>query len=241
MLGPVLADGKWIPDKDQRAILAVLALQAGEIVPYDVLIEALGGDLSKPSLQGRVRRLQARLAHCDIRIAGHRGTGCRLELAPDEVDALLLERLCAEGVLLAESGQWAEALGVFNQALNLYRSDPFSDTPSSLLELKWLQHLQDTWLRALRFRIRADIHLGRYEAAISTLKRLTTERSTEEIYWALLMLAEYRAGSRPAAKKTYQSARSALFQELDVDPGDLLEGIRLQIRNKVPPLDIPVP
>lgn len=243
VLGPLLVDGQWaIESAEQRGVFAVLALVPGKPVSYDTLIDALGGG-SQRVVQGCVQRLQRVLARLGgPEIVNLRGYGYQLDLAREKVDLFLFEDLTKEAAELARASQWTRVRETVGQALGLCRSTPFSGIRSQALEFdEWLSGHKNMYLRALRYRIRADIHLTRYEEAITTLDRVTVEEPTEEIFWALLMLAHYRAGSRPAAKKTYLTARTVLARELDVDPGALIEGVWSRIKAKDPPLDIPVP
>lgn len=242
LLGPLLVDGSWIAlTREQRIILAALALQPGEIVSYDALTDAIGHDITTRSLQARVRRLQNDLRPSGLQILNVPGAGYRLLLADDEVDILRFERLAEKTVQFSKADHWEQVLLLAQEALGLCRSTPLADAPSLALELRWFQRLEDARMQTVLYRLRAELHLAQHEEAIRTLNRLTAEHPAEEIFWALLMLGHYRSGSRPAAKKTYEAARAALKRELDVDPGDLIENIWSQIEVRVPPLDIPVP
>ena len=89
VLGPVLVDGVEVAAPRQRALLAMLALDAGRIVGHDQLICGL---YSSPpagaanALQSQVSRLRRTVPGLVIE---HHPAGYRLVAAPAEVDVLL--------------------------------------------------------------------------------------------------------------------------------------------------------
>jgi len=244
LLGPLLVDGRpWVVRSPAwRKILAALALNVGVVVSYETLIEAAGlaqtSKDPKKALQACVARLEARFG---LRIGNQPGVGYWLDIDSDQVDVLCFVRLCTQSRRSAEAGQWRQVSETAGQALRMYRRRPFADIDSPFLETEWASYLEGLRLQALRDRIRADLHLGRHESVIPELEDLTRRHPEEEIFWALLMLAQYRAGSRPAAKRTYEAARGAIQRELDLDPGEVVEDVRTQIRSRIPAPDISVP
>src|SRR5690349_23435767 len=84
----------------QRALLAVLALHAGEPVTVDRLIEALWGEEPPASalklVQLYVSQLRRVLAGADAEILT-RGRGYELRMPADSVDAVRFERLVDDG------------------------------------------------------------------------------------------------------------------------------------------------
>lgn len=245
LLGPLLVDGRpWaIRSSAWRKILAVLALNVGVVVRYETLIEAAKLDHTSQDPMKSLRSCVAGLRSTfDLAIVTQPNIGYWLDIKPDEVDVLLFIRLCEETRRLSEAAEWSEVFETASTALRLYRAHPFTDIDLSTLETESTPDLERRWLQALTDRIRADFHLGRHESVIPDLESLTRKRPNVEILWAFLMLAQYRAGSRPAALRTYKAARVAVKQELGIDePGEVIERVHTQIRAKVPTLDIPVP
>jgi DNA-binding SARP family transcriptional activator len=121
LLGPVEAarDQRPIPPK-QRALLAVLLLNANEALSRERLIDQLWGTAAPrsaiQSLQVYVHGLRQALGSERIET---RGTGYRLRLAPDELDLDRFERLLATGSESLASGRPADAAEEFT---------PLSDT-----------------------------------------------------------------------------------------------------------------
>src|SRR3954467_6456051 len=84
----------------QRAVLAMLALQANRTVTADRLIEGLWGDEPPPSaakmVQNYVWRLRKLLATDDGAEIVTRGSAYELKIDREGVDVLRLERLVSE-------------------------------------------------------------------------------------------------------------------------------------------------
>ena len=82
-----------------RALLAVLALHVGRVVPAEQLIDALWGEeppaAVRNGLQGLVSKLRRALVAADLVVM--RGDGYALELAPDAIDIVRFEPRAAEG------------------------------------------------------------------------------------------------------------------------------------------------
>src|SRR6201986_4496407 len=109
----------------QRAVLAMLGLEAGRPVTVDRLIEALWGEEPTPSaakmVQNYVLRLRKALAADGGAEIVTRGRAYGLRVDRELVDACRLERLVAEASRAAD----AEQPGcVAREALALFRGEP---------------------------------------------------------------------------------------------------------------------
>src|SRR5689334_16140390 len=104
ILGPleVRADGRRLPvgRPQQRALLAVLLLNANRVVSADRLVSHLWGDDASPTarglLQGNVARLRRALREGDRQPLWTRPPGYLLEVRPGELDHDRFEKLTAE-------------------------------------------------------------------------------------------------------------------------------------------------
>jgi len=103
-----------VPAAKQRALLAVLAVRAGELVPTDELAETIWDgmppDKAADTVRNYVKRLRFRLgsAGCEIVTCRPR---YRLEVAEDELDRRLFTRLCREGAAAVRAGDREVAFG----------------------------------------------------------------------------------------------------------------------------------
>ena len=89
-----------------RALLALLAFNAGRVVPTDQLVDALWGDDPpagvRNSLQGLASKLRRTLGSSDL--VTMRGGGYALELPADAIDVHRYEELVADGRAAAAEG-----------------------------------------------------------------------------------------------------------------------------------------
>lgn len=98
-----------IPAARQRALLAVLAVRAGEVVPADELAETVWDGMppgqAAATIRNYVKRLRFRLGPAGRQIVTGR-PGYRLEVAEDELDLRVFTRLCRDGGMAVRAGDW---------------------------------------------------------------------------------------------------------------------------------------
>ena len=167
----------------QRAVLAMLALQAGRTVSADRLAEGLWGErppASAPKMvQLYVSQLR-RLLDGDGAEIVTRGRGYELRLADGAVDAVEFERLL-------EHGRAREALA-------LWHGEPLADVADEPFAAPEIRRLDELRVRAAEQAIDADLAAGRHDEVIGELEALIDEHPLRERLHALRMLALYRAG-----------------------------------------------
>jgi DNA-binding SARP family transcriptional activator len=232
LLGPLevrLEDGPVdLGPPKQRAVLAMLALEAGRAVSADRLAAGLWGDRLPPSaakmLQHYVSHLRRALDDGGVRIVT-RGRGYELQLADGEVDAVRAERL------LEESRP--------REALALWRGEPLADLADELFAAAEIRRLQELRLRASELAIDADLAAGRHAELIGELDALVAANPLRERVHAQRMLALYRANRQSEALGAYRAARAGLVEQIGVEPGAELRRLHEQILAHDPALDPP--
>src|SRR5271155_1035607 len=107
----------------QRALLALLALQRGQPVSADRLIDALWGDgqAANPAnaLQAQIGQLRRTLGPAAILTTE---AGYALAAGPDEVDVVRFEQLVAKGQRLAADGGKGTGSGALGEGPRLRRA-----------------------------------------------------------------------------------------------------------------------
>lgn len=212
----------------QRQILALLALNAGRVVTVSTLVEELWGDYPPRSflatLQNYILQLRNRMAAALLPDPGvkqvlstrHGGyllaeTACRTDI--DEFGLLVLS-----GREAAENGDYRAASDQFGRALKLWRGPALVDMPTGrVLELE-VTSLEETRLGVIERRIQADLMLSRHADLVGELIVLAAQNPMNENFCALLMSALYRSGHVARALAAFQQLRSALREELGVEP-----------------------
>lgn len=251
LLGPfdVFVDGRTaqLGGSKQRALLAILAIHANEVVSADRLIEALWPEGAPESavntLQGYVSRLRKALDPdrsngAEATIAFRPG-GYVLTARPEQIDSSRFERLVAEADARAAAGDAASAARLLREALNLWRGAALSDFTYEDFARPEVARLEELRLKAIEDRIDADLACGHQAALVPELERLVAEHPLRERLRGQLMLALYRCGRQAEALAVYRDARRLLNSELGVEPTRALFELERAILQQDPSLDVP--
>jgi DNA-binding SARP family transcriptional activator len=177
--------------RKQRSLLAVLLLQANEVVSTERLIDELWGE-SPPSTVGKsvqvyVSRLRKQLGE-DRLIT--RAPGYLLRVDPSELDVACFERLLAEARRL-DPEPAAERL---RKALDLWRGPALADLSYEPFAQSSIARLGELRLVALEQRIEAELAIGRHAELAGELDALVAQHPLRERLRGHLMLALYRSG-----------------------------------------------
>jgi DNA-binding SARP family transcriptional activator len=244
LLGPLVVRSGGaalpVPRGRQRALLAVLLLNAGRVVSVGEIADTLWGPAPLPSAPATVRnyvkRLRRVLGDADQARIVTRFPGYVIRVDPGELDAARFEILL-EGARHAARGHcWEAAADQARAALALWRGEPLADVTSEALALREVPRLAELRLQAAELRIDAELRLGRHGAAIAELERMAAAHPLRERLHALLMLALYRDGRQAEALAAYQHARRVLVDELGAEPGAELRELHRQILTAGPAL-----
>src|SRR3954451_2213660 len=146
----------------QRAVFAMLALDAGRPVPRDRLVEGLWAEPLPPSapkmVQQYVWQLRKMLAHSADAEIVTTGSGYELRIDADRVDALRFERLVAEAAGASEA---AAAGALARTALALWRAAPLADVLAQPFAAAELRRLEELRADAVELAVEADVAAGR--------------------------------------------------------------------------------
>jgi predicted ATPase/DNA-binding SARP family transcriptional activator len=246
LLGPVEAvtdeGSARLGAPKQRALLAVLLLNANEVVSRDRLVDLLWGDdpprSAVQSLQVYVRGLRQALG--PERIETH-GTGYRLPLERGQLDLERFERLVQRGGEALATGYADDAADELRAALGLWRGSPLADLDGEPVAEGERPRLDDRRLRALELLNEAELALGRHGEILPELEALIAEEPYRERFRAQHVLALYRCGRQKEALDAYRAAREALVEELGVEPGAALRDLERRILRHDPSLAAPEP
>ncbi len=241
LLGPLsVSDGgaDLLPRRPkQRALLAVLALRADELVSVEELVAALWGAAPPPSatnaLQGHISALRKLIG--PDRIETH-PLGYRLRLGDDELDVRRLQALVHGARAAAQPERRAELAA---QAGALFRGDPLADFRFEQFAQSEIARLEELRLAAKEEWIAASLELGADHELVSELLELVAANPLRERLREQLMLALYRAGRQADALEVYTSARRTLTDELGLEPGPDLQALQRAILTHDPALAKP--
>ena len=231
ILGPLQAvgdDGRELVlgGRMPRAVLALLLLRANEVVSSDQLVEELWAGAPPASgakgLHVHVSRLRRALSagHSDpdgerlVTTAG----GYVLRVGPEELDVQRCERLIGEGRSLLAAGRPDQALAALSGAVELWRGDALADFQYDAFAQGEIARLGELRAAVLEERIAVEMLLGREAQVLGELERLVRDYPYRERLRGQLMLALYRTGRQAEALGAYRAARSALVDELGIEP-----------------------
>jgi YVTN family beta-propeller protein len=247
ILGPldVVRDGSPIPlgGAKQRAVLAVLVLHAGEIVPLERLIDDVWGDDPPASVENALQVYVSRLRRA---VAGDGSDGAvvrerhgyALRVEPTQIDALRFERLAQDGRAALEAGDPARAATDLRAALSLWRGPALADLAQEPFAAAASHRLDDLRLSALEDRLEADLALGRHADVLGELEAFVAEHPYRERFRSQLMRALYASGRQADALAAFEAARRSL-DELGLEPGEPLKELQRQILRHDPGLEAP--
>jgi DNA-binding SARP family transcriptional activator/Tfp pilus assembly protein PilF len=216
-------DWRGIGAPKWRAVLAALLINAGQIVPADVLINEVWPD-TPPAKAGNlisiyVLRLRRLLGDTDSTVLVTRAPGYLLRLGSGDTDAQVFEAQVREGRRAYAAGDPDRAAAQLAEALALWHGSPLADVPPTPLIEAEADRLAELRLDAAELRIRAELACGSHAQVIPELRRLLADHSLRENLWLLLMQALDGAGRHAEALEAYGQARRVLAEELGVDPG----------------------
>ena len=217
----------------QRRLLAVLLVHANEVVSSDRLVDVLWADGVPPSALPTLRTLVSRLrATLGADRLETRPPGYRLRVASGEVDALRFEDLVRAGLASADRGE--VALGMFDEALELWRGSPYDEFASEEFAATEVARLVELRARAIEERSAALLELGRPEGVIGDLEAEIAVEPFRERLRALLMLALARSGRPVEALRAYDEFRRFLGDEVGVVPSPGLQELNDDIVRQHP-------
>jgi DNA-binding SARP family transcriptional activator len=238
LLGPLEASEREEPralgGAKQRALLAVLLLNANQAVSVDRLMDELWGDqppaTATKSIQVYVSRLRRQLG--DGRLLT-RPPGYLLQVDPSELDLARFEQLLTQ----ASEEAPRDAAETLREALAFWRGPALADLAYERFAQPHIVRLEELRLTALESRIEADLASGRHAELVGELEALVAEHPLRERLRGHLMLALYRSGRQAEALQAYRAARLELSEELGLEPGEDLRRLERAILQQDPSLD----
>ena len=140
-----------------------------------------------------------------------------------------------------EDGDPGHAARALRDGEGLWRGRPLADLEFEPFARLDVERLEELHLVAREERIDAELALGRHRALIAELEALVAEHPLRERLRAQLLLALYRCGRQADALDAYRVARSALVEQIGVEPGPELRALHAAILRQDATLMPPAP
>jgi DNA-binding SARP family transcriptional activator/tetratricopeptide (TPR) repeat protein len=217
----------------QRALLAVLLVNANRVVSVDRLIDQLWDGrppaTARRLLHGCVADLRRALRSTgDDQVLLTRPPGYLLVVRPGELDADRFTELAAAAETRLAEGSLPRAAELLREALALWRGPVLEDVSVERPVIDAVP-LAERRLGVLESRIDVDLRLGRHAELVAELRALVAENPLRERTWAQLMLALHGSHRTADALATFRELRQTLVDQLGIEPSEPLRRLEQAI------------
>lgn len=218
----------------QRCVLAVLLIEANNPVPTDVLLDRVWDEGLPHSARGTLQSYLTRLRRAlgtNAEIVRRSG-GYALVVDEQAIDMHRFRSLLAQA---RAAGDDETALDLFDQALELWRGEPFAglDTP-------WINSVRESYEHERRTAEldHTDVLLrtGRHSELVAPLLSEARKQPLDERLAGQVMLALFQSGRQADALNHFRQTRQHLADELGTDPGPALQALHQRILTGDPTL-----
>jgi class 3 adenylate cyclase/DNA-binding SARP family transcriptional activator len=230
ILGPLEARSSGEPvslgGPKQRALLAMLLLEAGRVVSLDRLVEALWSGAPPPtavaSLQNFVAQLRKALGP---EVIETRPPGYLIRLVSEQLDLARVRSL----IDAARASEPMRRAALLDDALAFWRGEPLAEFRYETFAQEEIARLEEFHLTLAEERAEAKLAIGAHAEMVAELEGLVRAHPLRERLRAQLMLALYRSGRQAQALEAYREGRELLVEELGLEPSPLLRGVHASI------------
>jgi len=235
ILGPVElqgADGRIrLGGPKQRAVLALLLLNANRAVPEERFVRAVWGDGPPSSVRGQLQMYVSQLRKLvGGAVIVRCPPGYLIRVRSGELDLEVFEERMVVAGRAVMAGRVEEAVAGFRSALALWRGPALGGVTESLLESDG-PALADRRLSALEEYFEALLAAGHHDLLVREVRAVAADNPVRERLQAQLMVALHRSGRTTEALEAYAATRSRLVAEQGVEPGSLLRETRRTLLN----------
>ncbi|MEZ5093230.1 BTAD domain-containing putative transcriptional regulator [Nocardioides sp.] len=250
LLGPleVAVGDRIVPlgSPRQRAVFAMLALAAPEVVSTDRFVDGLWGEdpPANPTaaLQVFVHGLRKALkAEALDGLVTREHTGYRLSVPADSTDIGRASALHDAARRARDAGDLGSAAAALSEARSLWRGPALADVRATPFAEPEAVRLDELRLLVEEDYVDAQLALGQHTSLVDPLSSAVNEHPMRERFWGQLMTALYRSDRQADALATYARARERLADELGIDPGQALQQLELAILRQDPSIAPPTP
>jgi DNA-binding SARP family transcriptional activator/predicted ATPase len=251
VLGPLVLDlgGKEVRLKRRkpREAFILLLLHRGKSLRMDYIVEALWGsgvpEHPREAVRSYLSSVRSWIAAWPQGVSGpvlrSEAGAYGLDLHDSHLDLVQFTRLVTRGQLALREGLPAAAVRDLDEALGLFRGEPFQDAYDCTFAVPEITRLAEIRLEAREARALARLELGLDDSAITDLWDLANEYPWRIRSAALLMVSLYRSRRQVEALECAQAFRRALWTELGEWPDPSFLALEQAILNQDAELDRP--
>jgi DNA-binding SARP family transcriptional activator len=248
VLGPLRG---WRGDEEldlgpskQRAVLAVLLLNANKPVSTSAIIDAVWRDEPPANGANVVQKHVAGLRRLLDPDRSPRTTagpialteaGYVLSVASGRLDSDVVDELLARSRVERAAGNLAQAGATLADALDRWRSDALAGLTGPVFDAA-RDHFAEVRADVTEAWVDVQLALGENELAVRRLTMYIAQFPVREHLREQLMLALYRCGRQAEALAAYRDAHRYLNEEFGVEPGEALTNLHQRILRADPTL-----
>jgi DNA-binding SARP family transcriptional activator/tetratricopeptide (TPR) repeat protein len=226
----------------QRIILAMLLLQANQVVPLAQLVDAVWDEKPPATAESQVQTcisaLRQRIEkYGSQRLIVTRSIGYAIMVPDDGLDYARFEHLVRRGRAAASDRRLEDAVRDLRAALALWRGPAVAGVESRPVQAS-AARLNESRLLVLEECIDLELVLGRHHDLAVELGELVAQHPLRERLRAQHMLALYRSARQAEALESFQEVRHRLVEELGIDPGEELTALEEAILRNDPALEL---
>lgn len=231
-----------LPGAAERALLVLLLLSPGRIVPATTLIDRLWSEAALPAdpvnaLQIRVSKLRRALRDVDPDLITREHTGYRINVDASAIDAEAFVAQLRQARTEAAHGEYTpKQLQAYDDALALWRGQALADFPEEHWALAEAARLTELRLAALSERAQVALALGLHREVVADLEPVVANDPTLESLAGQLMTALYRSGRQADALEVYTRTRTVLDENLGLEPSTSLRSLHERVLRQDPSL-----
>ncbi|GEL18783.1 BTAD domain-containing putative transcriptional regulator [Pseudonocardia asaccharolytica] len=222
-----------------RGLLAQLALDSGRPVTAESLIDDLWGEQPPDSVGNALQSLVSRLRRAlGTELVATVPGGYRLQVAPEDVDAVRFVRLIGSAAAEPDPRRGRELL---TAALGLWRGPALADLRRLPFADPAADRLAEQRATAAERLAALSLSLGEPTVGLDVLSELLAGQPLRESAAVALARGLHAAGRQADALAVLDHTRELLAEQLGVDPGPELAQTRLDVLRGTPPAPPPRP
>jgi serine/threonine protein kinase/WD40 repeat protein/DNA-binding winged helix-turn-helix (wHTH) protein len=207
----------------QRRLLALLALRNGSVASVDWLAEYLWDDADRPEATApAIRTYMSRLRQALPAVAqewlGTGSSGYSLKAPSSALEHLQFADLRVQATSARRGDDPLSALRLLDEALALWRGDPFLELEDSGVARSTVEQLQLDRLEMLEERWESALVLGRHTQITGELAVFAGEHRLRDRATRQYALALHRSGRSPEGLRVIAAHREFLLDEAGLDP-----------------------
>jgi SARP family transcriptional regulator, regulator of embCAB operon len=228
----------------QRAVLALLLLNANKPTSIAQIVDAVWGDEppeNGPNVVqkyvGGLRRVMEpdRSPRAPGQLISRTDAGYRISVVPEQLDVEIFRGMVRDAHAARSDGDPATATHLLAQATEAWRGEPLAGLTGPAFDAARSRLEED---RAAALETWAELRVSSGEPAqlVPVLLHLVAEYPLREQLRYLLIVNLYRSGRQAEALAAYREARQFLAEEFGVEPGERLQDLHRRMLRADPTL-----